>query len=117
MVVMEVTRGRFLIVHPNETPDFPSQIVAEHTHLRLPSFPHWISAAVEFLRQKAVLSGACQESRAGKLMIALHEALSNAIVHGNLELASSLKEQGENAFAEALAQRIADPLFSERIVE
>jgi anti-sigma regulatory factor (Ser/Thr protein kinase) len=101
----------------NETPDLPGQVVAEQTHLNLPSYPHWIEATVEYLRQKAVLSGACQESRSGKLMIALHEALSNAIVHGNLELTSDLKERGESTFAEALAERIADTRFSERVVE
>jgi anti-sigma regulatory factor (Ser/Thr protein kinase) len=102
---------------PTETPDLPSQVVAERTHLSLPSFPHWIEATAFYLRQKAVLSGACQESRSGKLMIALHEALSNAVVHGNLELASDLKERGDNVFAEALAQRIGDPHYTERVVE
>jgi anti-sigma regulatory factor (Ser/Thr protein kinase) len=100
-----------------ETPDLPGQVIAERTHLSLPSFPHWIEAAVTYLRHKAVLSGACQESRSAKLMVALHEALSNAVVHGNLELSSDLKEGGDNAFAEALAQRIADPHYSERVVE
>ncbi len=101
----------------NESPDLPGMVVAEQTHLSLPSFPHWIEAAVEYLRHKAVLSGACQESRSAKLMMALHEALSNAIVHGNLELSSDLKERGDNKFAEALAQRVADPRYSDREVE
>src|SRR3954451_17855008 len=101
----------------NEAPDLPARVIAERTRLHLPSYPHWLAATVEFLRQRAVLSGACDESRAGKLMIALHEALSNAIVHGNLELSSELKEQGDHAFAQALAQRIADPQYSSRVVD
>src|SRR5207249_1986778 len=52
-----------------------------------------------------------------KLLIALHEAISNAIIHGNLELSSDLKEQGDSAFAEALAQRSADPALAGRKVD
>ncbi|MBI3407110.1 MAG: PilZ domain-containing protein [Planctomycetes bacterium] len=105
------------MANPNEAPHIPNTVLTEQTQLSLPSYPHWIEAAVEYLRQKAVLSGACHESRSGKLMVSLHEALSNAIVHGNLEISSELKERGDSTFAEALAQRVADPAFSERPVD
>src|SRR5262245_39034844 len=98
----------------DDAPDLPSLVATEQMQLSLPSRPDWIEATVDYLRQKAVLCGACQESRAGKLMIALHEALSNAIVHGNLELSSELKEQGDGAFAAALAQRVSDPDLARR---
>src|SRR5439155_18970974 len=93
----------------NEGPDLPGYVVSEQMRLCLPSRPDWIEASAEYLRQKAVLAGACQESRSGKLLVALHEAISNAIVHGNLELSSQLKELGDNTFAEVLAQRTSDP--------
>jgi len=98
-------------------PDLPGAVEFEQTRLRMPSRTDWIDPMVEFLKQKAILCGACQESRASKLLIALHEALSNSVVHGNLELSSDLKEQGDDAFAAALAQRSADPLYSSRMVE
>ena len=100
-----------------DTPDLPTYLLTERTHLRLPSKPHWIEATVEWLRQKAVLAGACHETRAGKLLVALHEALSNAIVHGNLELSSALKESGDDSFAQALAQRSADERLGQRVVD
>ena len=100
-----------------DTPNLPAAVAAEQTHMCLPSQPDWIQATVEFLRQKAQLCGACQETRSGKLMVALHEAISNAVVHGNLELSSQLKEQGDSAFAEALAARAADSHYADRIVE
>ena len=100
-----------------DTPDLPIHLLTERTHLRLPSKPHWIEATVEWLRQKAVLSGACHEHRAHKLLVALHEAISNAIVHGNLELSSALKEQGDGSFARALAERGADPRLAARMVD
>src|SRR5947208_11431792 len=101
----------------HEAPDLPGFIASEQIHLCLPSRPDWIEACAEYLRQRAVLSGACQESRSGKLLVALHEAISNAVVHGNLELSSELKERGDNAFAEALAARAADPRFASRTVD
>ena len=40
-----------------------------------------IDGGVDYLRQKALLCGACQETRSGKLMIALHEAISPNAPH------------------------------------
>lgn len=105
------------MAEPSELPVLPSQVCSERTHLVIPSLPNWIEPTVEFLRQKAVMGGACQETRSGKLLIALHEAITNAIIHGNLELSSDLKEQGEGIFAEALAQRCTDPTLASRKVD
>ena len=63
------------------------------------------------------MCGACQPTRVGKLVIALHEALSNSLLHGNLELSSQLKEQGEHHFAETLARRTNDPFLAGRLVD
>lgn len=100
-----------------ESPSLPSAVAAEHTFLQIPSQPEWIAPTVEFLKHKAMLCGVCHEARASKLMLALHEALTNSLVHGNLGLSSDLKERSDNAFAEALAQRAADPLYAERAIE
>jgi anti-sigma regulatory factor (Ser/Thr protein kinase) len=100
-----------------DIPDIPATVVIDHTHLRLPSRPDWIEAVVEYIGTKAVLAGVCQESRIAKLTIALHEGLSNAIIHGNLELSSELKERGDSSFAEALAGKMADPTLATRHVD
>lgn len=105
------------MAEPTELPVLPSQIVAERTHLVIPSLPNWIEPTVEFLRHKAVLGGACQETRSGRLLIALHEAITNAIIHGNLEVSSELKEQGDTQFAATLAQRCTDPTLASRKVD
>src|SRR6516162_8331768 len=94
-----------------DVPHLPATVEFEQTRLRMPSRTDWIDPMVEYLRQRATLCGACQEARAAKLLLALHEALSNSIVHGNLELASALKDQGDHAFAAALAERSANPQF------
>jgi anti-sigma regulatory factor (Ser/Thr protein kinase) len=102
---------------PGENPLLPTSVVAERSHLVIPSLPNWIAPTVEYLRQKAVLGGACQETRSGKLLVALHEAITNAIVHGNLGVGSELKEQGTSVFAETLAQRASDPALANRTVD
>jgi anti-sigma regulatory factor (Ser/Thr protein kinase) len=102
---------------PLEAPHLPDAVRVEQTHLRLPSQPSWIEPAVEYLKNRALLCSACQESRAGKLLVALHEALNNAIVHGNLEISSELKERDDDAYARALATRAADPHFARRTVD
>ncbi|MCI0456328.1 MAG: PilZ domain-containing protein [Gemmataceae bacterium] len=105
------------MTEPVQNPDMPALVHAERLHLRLPSRPDWIEPAVEYLKLRAVLCGACHESRSGKLMVALHEALSNAVVHGNLELSSELKERGDDSFARELAVRTADPALAARRVD
>ena len=99
------------------TPSLPAAVAAEQSYLQIPSQPEWIAPTVEYLKEKAILCGACHESRAKRLVLALHEALTNSVVHGNLELSSELKERSGNAFAEALAQRAADPQYGLRPVD
>src|SRR5687768_3371708 len=99
-----------------DKPDLSAHILGESFHVQIPSLPNWIEPAAEYLRQRAVLCGACGATRSGKLLVALHEALANAVIHGNLEVSSDLKERGDDAFAQALAARAADPAYSERIV-
>jgi anti-sigma regulatory factor (Ser/Thr protein kinase) len=90
---------------------------SEQTRLRLPSRPDLIESAVEYLRHKAVLVGVCPPAQSARLGMALHEALSNSVVHGNLEISSELREGDDGAFARALAARSADPEFVSRVVE
>ena len=92
-------------------------IAREQLHLRVPSRVDWVERAVMYLTDKAQTVGACDQQRATKLVTALTEALTNAIVHGNLEISSALKEQADGAFAQALAERSMDPTYAERLVD
>lgn len=98
-------------------PELPALIEAEHTRFKLPSRPDLIEPTAEYLRQKAVLCGACLVAQGGRLMVALLEALSNSVVHGNLEISSELKERGDEEFVRTLAARAADPVYSCRTVD
>lgn len=94
-----------------------SLIVSEQTYLYIPSDPERIEPTVELLREKAVMCGVCSESRDAKLVMALHEALTNSVVHGNLEVPSHLKETGDDSFIRLLAERASDPRYAERVVD
>lgn len=110
-------RCETFMTSPLQSPSLPSAVAAEQTYLQIPSQPEWIAPTVEYLKDKAILCGACHETRVHKLTLVLHEALTNSIIHGNLELSSDLKERGDGAFTEALAERAADPYYASRTVE
>src|SRR5947208_1986731 len=100
-----------------ETPSLANRVVTERTRLTIPSLPNWISPTVDYLHDRALSSGACKPSRSRKLLVALHEAITNAVVHGNLEVDSALKEQGPDTFAEALARNASNEALHSRVVE
>ena len=98
------------------TPLVQETVLRDSTHFRIPSQPDWIEPTVDYLKERALLCGACKEGRAGKVIIALHEALTNAMVHGNLEISSELKELPNNEFARALSERSGDERYGGRLV-
>lgn len=98
-------------------PEVPEAVVADHCHLRIPSLPEWIEPTVDYLVNRASLCGALHPNRSSRVMMALVEAVTNAIIHGNLGISSALKEQSDGAFAEAVAARCADPHFACRMVD
>lgn len=48
--------------------------------------------------------------------VALEEALLNALIHGNLEVSSALREADDDAFERLIALRQADARYNERLV-
>lgn len=60
-----------------------------------------------------------EEAQRDDMELALHEAISNAVVHGNLQVAGmkGLSVDALDRFSLALAARMADPAFAGRRVE
>src|SRR5262245_28106851 len=104
-------------MEPLDQPDLSRAFRADSCHLRIPSRIGWIEPTVQHLVSRATQCGAVRPARASRLTLALHEALTNAVIHGNLDVSSDLKEQGDHAFAEAVAARCADPAYGGRLVE
>ena len=60
--------------------------------------------------------GLADETSIVQIAVALREALVNAIVHGNLEVSSSLLEDGGAAFAQTIERRRAEKPYKDRRV-
>lgn len=79
----------------------------------LNAYEHDVSAAITgaMLRQ-----GLITAEMVSRLRTALHEAVANALIHGNLELPSPRREDVNDfvAFGEAITARLADPAYAGR---
>lgn len=61
--------------------------------------------------------GLCNQTTAGNLSLALHEAISNAMYHGNLEIPSIIREDtGIRGFNEEVEKRKNDEQYGNRMV-
>lgn len=101
---------------PSEAVPSADLIVAEHLHLRLPNHLEAVDAAVALLKSRALACGACQPPDDAKIAVALTEALVNAVVHGNLELAVEGGRTRQVYTPEFIAQRALEAPFASRQV-
>ncbi len=70
------------------------------------------------LTRDLVPSGLCNYTTAENVSLALREAISNAMFHGNLEISSELREEGGiKRFNEEIELRKAEPEFAGRMVK
>src|SRR5262249_53533780 len=92
-------------------------MLGDHYHLRMASNPDLIAPTIDYVMERACRCGAVQPSRAMKVMLALNEALTNSVYHGNLGISSKLKEESDSAFAEVVAARCADSDVARRHVD
>ncbi len=70
------------------------------------------------LTKNLVPSGLCNATTAENISMALKEAISNAMFHGNLEISSEMREQGGvKAFNEEIEKRKEDERYKNRTVK
>jgi anti-sigma regulatory factor (Ser/Thr protein kinase) len=74
------------------------------------------ASLVAHLRNYLVRLGLCDETAMTRVCIALEEALLNAIFHGNLELSSDLRQDGEEAYYRLADERRGRAPFCDRQV-
>ena len=85
--------------------------------LDVPSHLDYVGPAVELIVGSCPVGTLSPRRVLFNLRTALAEALSNAILHGNLELSSELKENDEKEFYRLVAERKHQKPFSDRKVE
>src|SRR6478609_4824467 len=85
--------------------------------LSLPSSRRMISPVLGMLREVCGEFGILTDREQLSVSIALEEAMANAIVHGNLEVSSKLRELEDDSFERLIAFRLEKTPFGQRRVE
>ncbi|MCA8996944.1 MAG: ATP-binding protein [Planctomycetaceae bacterium] len=75
-----------------------------------------VSEVVDGLLEECVKQKILIDGDDFKVRVALEEALLNAIIHGNLEVSSTLREQGDDSYEQAISERQQSPAFRDRKV-
>jgi DNA-binding response OmpR family regulator len=95
-------------------------LVMETRHFSFRSDELDIPSMVMHLTDRMIPLGFAQTSNLDVIAMAYHEALVNALEHGNLDMDSSLKGDfilGQDTYAALLHSRLEDPAFASRRVE
>ncbi|HEX4148806.1 MAG TPA: response regulator [Pirellulales bacterium] len=82
----------------------------------LPNDTSMLCPLVDLARQDLMRLGLCDETVRTRMGIALHEAVINAIDHGNLELSSELRERDDVAYQRLAAERRVQAPYKNRKV-
>jgi CheY-like chemotaxis protein/anti-sigma regulatory factor (Ser/Thr protein kinase) len=86
------------------------------TEFLIENDPALVTPLVSYLQQQLAWMRLRDEEGRIRAGLALHEALANAITHGNLELSSELREEDAGAFYKLMAARRAEPPYRDRRV-
>ncbi len=91
-------------------------LVHHETHYRLANDVALIAPLVGHLEHQLERMRLCEPSGLVLIGVALHEALTNAILHGNLGLSSELRETNEKEYYRQVVERRMQPPWCERRV-
>ena len=89
----------------------------QEIRLSLPSNRRVIAPVIVMLREIADAVGILSDREQMSVSVALEEALTNAVVHGNLEVSSKLRDLEDDSFEEMIAVRLLKSPFGDRRVE
>ncbi|AWM39283.1 hypothetical protein GobsT_24150 [Gemmata obscuriglobus] len=93
-----------------------SGMTSQISRFKLENDARLVGPLVAQLRDDLLAVGVCNRHGLTRIAIALEEALLNAIYHGNLEMSSDLKENGDEAFLALARERRTRPPYAERRV-
>jgi DNA-binding NarL/FixJ family response regulator len=78
--------------------------------------PTLIPCIVQMFQENVTGMGICDETTCIRLGIALEEAILNAMYHGNLEVSSELRRDGDQPYRDLIEQRKRQKPYCERTV-
>lgn len=79
--------------------------------------PALFGPLITYLQEGASQIGVCNDADRTRFGVALEEALTNALYHGNLEVSSELRESDTNAYYEMVERRRHQSPYQERRIE
>jgi len=83
----------------------------------IPSDRELVQGAVSYLQMIAEKFGKLPDAERTRLGICLEESLLNALIHGNLEVSSDLREGDSDAYEKLIALRLKQRPYRERMIE
>jgi anti-sigma regulatory factor (Ser/Thr protein kinase) len=86
-------------------------------HFLLENDVSLVSPLIGHLQESLARMRLCDETGLIRVGIALHEALVNAIHHGNFEVSSHLKEEDDKAYRELIEERSQQSPYRDRRVQ
>jgi CheY-like chemotaxis protein len=91
--------------------------VHTETHFLLPNELSHIAPLIGHIQDNITRMGLCQESDLVRVAVALREALSNAIIHGNLQVDSALRAANEADYYQQIDERRTQEPYRSRTVQ
>jgi CheY-like chemotaxis protein/anti-sigma regulatory factor (Ser/Thr protein kinase) len=96
---------------------FEGHVAAVEYQVVLSNKPALVADLVSLVEEMTIKMGAFDGGERMLMGMAVHEAATNAIVHGNLEVSSDLKEDNWDRYHQAIADRSKTPPYSDRRVK
>lgn len=93
-----------------------SCLTASELHFTLGNDPALIPSVIALFQESVAGMGLIDEASSVRLGIALEEAILNAMYHGNLEVSSELRQDGDEPYRDLIEQRRKLPPYSQRRV-
>ncbi|HZT80774.1 MAG TPA: response regulator [Gemmataceae bacterium] len=90
--------------------------VQTETYFLLPNDLSLVPPLIAHLRENLTRMRLCDENGLIRVVVALQEALSNAILHGNLEINSELKDKDDRAYLALMEERRHQEPYEDRHV-
>ncbi|MEE9404044.1 MAG: ATP-binding protein, partial [Algisphaera sp.] len=85
-----------------------------HCTFEVENDPDLLPALITRLQNSVTMFSVCDSAERARIGVAIEEALSNALYHGNLELDSGLRENGMEAYYALATERRAAPPYCDR---
>jgi anti-sigma regulatory factor (Ser/Thr protein kinase) len=99
---------------PDATPPV-GDVLVETTHRYvLPTDRREVAPVLQHVQGELARFDVCNKPDRLRVAVALEEAMINAIVHGNLDVSSKLRDQGDEAFERAISHKRETSPYKER---